>query len=613
MGVRPSVNMAVTVRGAVDERSESTELHGLQTCRRVPRTPVNTHDTPDVRDLLGAGLPHPGDGLRLLGAIVSTLSPDELLPSLDAALDLLAEGLAADAAEVFLVAPGGEDVILASCRGADRDRLATRLRFKTGQGYPGIVVARGTPVFSMNLGSDRRFLRRAVSERLASFVSVPLPGPEGPIGSLDLGWRAGRVPLETHMDALAGVSRAISMSVRAGFGTLRGNVRRAALAKSSNVVLACLDAIYRGSRAARVTIVLAREGRIHSTARSAPPFSVEGVMRCPKLRRGRGEFLVRPCARCDAPQIPGTARCCLPLFSTGDLEGAVVLDYDTVPPVPHTAELIPLLEMASEAASRIDMTSARRSGGTATGLDIRCLGSFEIRLNGKLVSARDFPRRKAVALLKLLVLKAGNPVSRYALVEHLWPGVSEGAGVNRLHGVVHALRSVIEPFGATKRWIYVRHEGEFYYFNTESPNRIDLNLFRSCISNASRTDDPAAALDELERASSLYRGDLFEDDPYEEWCSAQREQLRCAYLDGTRRLAALCMKVGQPQRATQEIRRALLLDPLCEELHGALIEALVAVGRRAEALQQYRACARLLREELGVEPLPSTQRLARLL
>jgi DNA-binding SARP family transcriptional activator len=43
-----------------------------------------------------------------------------------------------------------------------------------------------------------------------------------------------------------------------------------------------------------------------------------------------------------------------------------------------------------------------------------------------------------------------------------------------------------------------------------------------------------------------------------------------------------------------------------EEAHRQLIQVYAAQGRRLEALQQYQRCESLLREELGVTPLPET-------
>ncbi|NIQ58042.1 MAG: hypothetical protein GWN71_33115, partial [Gammaproteobacteria bacterium] len=147
-------------------------------------------------------------------------------------------------------------------------------------------------------------------------------------------------------------------------------------------------------------------------------------------------------------------------------------------------------------------------------LELRCFGPLTIRLGERRVAHAAFQRKKALTLLELLVLKAGNPVTRQALVECLWPGADEKAGVNRLHVVIHALRSVIEPEREERRWIFVRNQGEFYYFNMESPHEIDLYTFRRHAAAARRAEECGRFVDamaHLEDALALYRGDLFAD------------------------------------------------------------------------------------------------------
>jgi len=52
---------------------------------------------------------------------------------------------------------------------------------------------------------------------------------------------------------------------------------------------------------------------------------------------------------------------------------------------------------------------------------------------------------------------------------------------------------------------------------------------------------------------------------------------------------------------------AILKENRCDEVaHQQLMRAYAAQGRRSEALRQYQLCARILVEELGVQPMPET-------
>ncbi|MBM3465250.1 MAG: hypothetical protein FJX76_24415 [Armatimonadetes bacterium] len=112
-----------------------------------------------------------------------------------------------------------------------------------------------------------------------------------------------------------------------------------------------------------------------------------------------------------------------------------------------------------------------------------------------------------------------------------------------------------------------------------------------------------------ESADALYRGDLFADDPLAEWCWAERESLREDHLRLLTSLARLWSRQADRERGIACFRRVLRADPLREEAHQGLMEALWRQGRRSEALHQFDECARLLRTELDVDVLPETRRL----
>ncbi len=69
------------------------------------------------------------------------------------------------------------------------------------------------------------------------------------------------------------------------------------------------------------------------------------------------------------------------------------------------------------------------------------------------------------------------------------------------------------------------------------------------------------------------------------------------------------MEQSHFDKSIELYRRALRLDPAREQNHQGLMAALLATGRRDEALRQYEACKETLRRELDVNPLPETEHL----
>jgi DNA-binding SARP family transcriptional activator len=66
---------------------------------------------------------------------------------------------------------------------------------------------------------------------------------------------------------------------------------------------------------------------------------------------------------------------------------------------------------------------------------------------------------------------------------------------------------------------------------------------------------------------------------------------------------------GEYEVAINDARRLLVCDPLREEVHRNLIRLYIDADQPAAALRQYRACEKLIQQELGALPMPETQAL----
>lgn len=572
--------------------------------------------------------------LLALGALARQIGPEDLLGTLDAAAEVLRSAAGADDCEIYLGEPDGGDLLMAACRGRDRVTLLERTRFGLGEGFPGLAAATGQPIASLHLDRDRRFLRRrAVRNGIASFLAAPVGSPQGPVGCACLAWRREQAPVEDGMELLASVAGLLAAAIRSGLLASREQMERAIEAAGTD-----RDARRRSGLAALVAAAGARGGTLALfTAQGRPVVytaaaaaglcsgALDGRL-CDRVAEGHGVALPEGRAEwppeCHCLPRDATAPVCLPLRAEGRLAGVAVLDRGAeAKPGPRGRDLVPLLAMAREAARLLTDSGAHgpsvspedSPGGL---LEIRVLGRFTIRLQGKPIPQETFRRRKAIRLLQFLILSRGNALGRSALIERLWPGVDEEIGANRFHGVLHELRRVLEPSREDRRWRYICNVGDVYYLNPDSPLWIDLHAFRRHATaghEADRQGRVRAAIQHFESALELYQGDLFADDSYAAWCEPDRAELRRRSVDLMARLADLWTRGGKPDLSVSWLRRALEADPLREDLHQVLIRLLVHLGRRGEAGIQYKTCVRLLREELGAEPLPETRQLQSLL
>ncbi|GAB4282507.1 MAG: hypothetical protein Kow0058_00980 [Roseovarius sp.] len=239
-------------------------------------------------------------------------------------------------------------------------------------------------------------------------------------------------------------------------------------------------------------------------------------------------------------------------------------------------------------------------------LHIRMLGRFSVTLNERHVPVESWPRKAAVAVLKMLAMHADRPVPRERLVEFLWPDADERHGRDRLKVAIYSLRQLLGSADL------VEHADNAYALRAGAV-LLDVAVFERLVGEGmrhARQDRPELAVASLGDALRLYRGDYLEEDLYEEWCAEERMRLRELYFEAAECLAETLMQLRRHDEAGRVCLEALARESCRELFHRIRMECLLAEGRAEEAERQYRRCREALDRELGVEPLPETRRLA---
>ena len=244
-------------------------------------------------------------------------------------------------------------------------------------------------------------------------------------------------------------------------------------------------------------------------------------------------------------------------------------------------------------------------------LHIFTLGRFGLAARGRRLVVENWKRKQALTLLKYLAANPGRAIHREILIEHLWPEADESHGRERLKVTVYFLRNQFRDAGIREDVVVTA--GKTYTLAREAV-WVDREAFEDCVAKGferQRLGQWDQALDEYEQAQHLYRGDYMEEDVYADWCAEERERLREIYLEALAGIVDCHAERGHFAEAVQVCRTALVRDPCRESFHRSLMEYLVRLGRTDWAIAQYQNCRRILGRELGVEPMPETQRLYR--
>jgi len=248
------------------------------------------------------------------------------------------------------------------------------------------------------------------------------------------------------------------------------------------------------------------------------------------------------------------------------------------------------------------------------GLSIRLFGRFEVEREGIPIEPKAWGRRKTQTLLKFLLLRRGRVVSTDQILDALYPQNDPQKAAGNLRTRISQLRRALEPAlrrGAESQ--YVLHVSPGHYcFSEDASCRTDTELFERDLEEArelSRQRRWGDALRRYEEALSLYRGDLLEEDRYEEWTLAPRERYRRLFHEALEDCADLYARLRRFAPAIAAIRRVLEDDPCCESAYRRLMLYESSRGDTRKALEAYEKCASELRAHFGCEPSPETQAL----
>jgi len=225
-------------------------------------------------------------------------------------------------------------------------------------------------------------------------------------------------------------------------------------------------------------------------------------------------------------------------------------------------------------------------------LRLQLLGGFEIRGG----DGRDLApsSRKACGLLACLATPPGTAWPRDRLAAVFWSDREEAQARGSVRQALTDLRHCLGA-GAP---LQIGRDSVMLDPAAAAVDAMDFEL--------------AVKAGDLERAETLYRGDLLDgftvhSSGFHDWLLVERTRLRDLAVDALTRLAA-----SQTGNASiQTCQRLLQIDPTREEAHRLLMSLYAGQDQRALALRQFQICRDTLKRELGTGPDPETEALFR--
>ena len=243
---------------------------------------------------------------------------------------------------------------------------------------------------------------------------------------------------------------------------------------------------------------------------------------------------------------------------------------------------------------------------------VRFFGGLEVSVGGRSIREKDWRKRKARLLFAMLILRRGQDVPRDQLFEYLFPDMDPERAKNNLYVVWSTMKSVLMGDSAKGAPLpYFEAVGGVCRAVRDNI-RCDVDDFDKLLSQArehTAAGELGAALQDYERLSSLYRGELLPGDVYDDWFAELRESYRTTFVDAMLTASGILMDADDPGNALVYARRAIQMDPLREDLYQVALRCQIAAGQRSGAIDTYLQCRTRLCEDLGLDPSAETRAL----
>ena len=225
-------------------------------------------------------------------------------------------------------------------------------------------------------------------------------------------------------------------------------------------------------------------------------------------------------------------------------------------------------------------------------LEVRLLGKFEVRVDGRAV---EIQLRAAQSLLAYLLLNAGTEQRREQVAGLIWPDMTDAKAKDNLR---HTLWVIRKALGNRD---YLLTDDLSVSFNMTLDYWLDTALLDRKTTGAESADDLIAIV-------SAFGGELLPGF-YDDWVVLERERLQAAF---ERKMALLLDKLVETQRWPEVLEwgeKWIALGQVPEPAYRALMSAHAGLEDMASVATIYQRCVEALKNELGVEPAAQTRAL----
>lgn len=203
-------------------------------------------------------------------------------------------------------------------------------------------------------------------------------------------------------------------------------------------------------------------------------------------------------------------------------------------------------------------------------------------------------------------------VTRREIFETFWPELPVKEATNVFHVTKRKISERISlKIDPTKTYEMTQYAGGFYTPGDKLTRHYDVFDFQSDVEQAMISADEEREEGLLLRAVDYYKSPYLQDTDMP-WIVQRREQLRLLNSQALISLGRIYKRRGDSEKSLGFFTRSLAHTPEREDIHREIMNIYLKMGRKQDAITQYKQLAETLRTSYNINPSRETQDLYRI-
>lgn len=245
-------------------------------------------------------------------------------------------------------------------------------------------------------------------------------------------------------------------------------------------------------------------------------------------------------------------------------------------------------------------------------LQVETLGGLRIKAGDKVLLEQGARINKPWELLVFLLLNMDEPLTNAQICEALWEDDEVANPAGALKNAAYSLRKHLTAAGLPADCVMTRDRE--YCWNPATPVQLDVQTLNALFRQGRSEKDPARQLELCRDFLDQYTGDFLPSLSGRRWVLPKASALSQKYLSVVLRACDLLLAGGERSSAQEVLdicSRALLLEPLSEELYLRHFTALKQLNMKNAILNHYPIISNMFLDETGEVLGPELQSIFR--